>query len=70
MGNQVRNVTLKNISIEGYTHDMPRSTVKGLDANHLIEGFRLENLRIDGKKVKKSEMDKYLERNEFVSDQP
>lgn len=67
MGRQVGNVRLENISIEGDTLGMPRSTVKGLDGEHRIEGFQLRNLRINGKKVKPREMERYVETNEFVS---
>ena len=66
MGQKVENVLLERISIEGDTLGMPRSTVKGLNEAHCIEGFQLRDLRINGKKVKQKEMERHIETNEFV----
>ena len=66
MGQKVENVLLERISIEGDTLGMPRSTVKGLNEAHCIEGFQLRDLRINGKNVKQKEMERHIETNEFV----
>ena len=66
MGQKVENVLLEHISIEGDTLGMPRSTVKGLDEAHCIEGFQLRDLRINGKKLKQKEMERHIETNEFI----
>lgn len=66
IGQEVKNVRLENISVDGDTVGMPRSTVKGLDEAHCIEGFQLRDLRINGKKVKQKEMGRHIEVNEFI----
>ena len=54
-GGPVQNVRLKNITVTGCGKCVPRSSLRGFDADHGIEDVTIENLRLFGKPVRSAE---------------
>ena len=52
-GKSVRDIRMKNI--ECYTPVMYRSRIRGLDEDHVMADFTIENFRIHGNPVKEGE---------------
>ena len=67
MGVGLRNVSLRKVNYLGSDAQLPKSTVKGLDRDHRVENFHLQDLRVNGRKVTPKNAAHYLETNEFVS---
>jgi hypothetical protein len=60
---QIQNVSFKDIAVTG--EDTPNSNFLGYDDDHAIEGVRIENLTIHGKRITNPE-DGLFKVNEFV----
>lgn len=64
-GGRVENIVFRNISYQGATEGLYPCRMKGYDSRSDIRGVTLENVRINGEKVKNVQG---MEVNEFVSD--
>lgn len=66
LGRTAGNILLKNFR---YFGEMPpKSSIRGLDADHKIEGITLKNIVINGKKLTRRNLPEYVETNEFITD--
>ena len=66
IGKTARNILLKKFRYDG---DLPpKSSIRGLDANHEVEGITLKNIYINGKKLTRKNLPDYVETNEFIHD--
>ena len=64
MGRSAGNILLKNIRYNGEV--FTKSTIRGLDATHTVDGITLQNISINGKKLTKKNLAEYVETNEFI----
>lgn len=65
LGRTAGNVLLKNFRYYG---DLPpKSSIRGLDADHKVEGITLRNIRINGKKLTRRNLPEYVDTNEFIT---
>ena len=64
-GRQAADITFRNISSHNCRHDYV-SDIHGLDANHKVEGIRLDNIRVNGIRLTKENLPDYLNVNAFV----
>jgi hypothetical protein len=60
-----RNIVLKNITVSG--KQMPKTWLRGHDAQHTIEGITVENLTFNGEKITSAEQGRF-EIGDFVDD--
>lgn len=65
LGRTAGNVLLKNIRYYGELP--PKSSIRGLDADHKVEGITLKNIRINGKKLTGRNLPDFVDTNEFIT---
>ena len=64
-GREAAGITFRNINSYNCRHDFI-SEIRGLDANHKVEGIHLDNIRVNGIRLTKENLSDYLNVNSFV----
>lgn len=63
-GLAARNIVIRNLHYRGT--QAPKSVIKGLDEEHMIENVTLKNVRFNGVRVTEKNLDDHFDTNQFI----